>query len=155
MLFKKNKLSEEQLGRFHTLGESASRYLRSSRKARKCYVKAYRFGNKHPSLVVGCALFLALLSTGISFYNFNSLASSKTPVTDESIPLELGEIRRLDDSIRLVEEGIEKVFIDAKAIGDSITQILQKEHLTREDSLYVVKKGKYLKEITNIIQKEP
>lgn len=150
----KKKFDEKQISKFENLGTTLGKKLRSSKRFQKVYKKSTEFGNRNPEIIVGVSLSLALLSVGISVYNFYaaSLPQSKPTSSERLIDINLSS--HYDDSIRIAKDGIEQILIEAKDISDSIQTLLRKDKLTREDSIYVITQGKYLEDITNIIQKQ-
>lgn len=151
----KNKLDEKQISKFENLGSTLGKQLRGSKLLKKVYEKSAEFGNRNPLVVVGGSLSLALLSVVLSAYYFYAATQAPldSPSEDTGRPLVVNPSSRYDDSIRIAREGINQVFIEAKAISDSIQTLLKKDKLTRADSIYVVTQGKYLEDITNITQK--
>lgn len=150
----KNKLDDNQLKKITGLGATLGKKLRGSQRLQKAYKKSADFGNKYPSIIVGGSLSLAVLAVCLSAYSFYTATQAPidTPEQDLGSTLVINPSSHYDDSIRIAKEGINQVFIEAKAISDSIQTLLKKDKLTRDDSIYVVTQGKYLEEITNIIQ---
>ena len=57
-----------------------------------------------------------------------------------------------NDSIKILEDKIQELLREAKAIGDSVQQVLNKQTLTYDDTIFVVTRGAYLKKINDIIK---
>ena len=154
-LFKKHKLKEEQLDKFGKAGETLGQKIRQSTKFQRIYNAANDFGTRHTSAVVILMLSLCCLSLGLQIYRIFKADSTPVPPISPQLEHALPEATysNYDDSIRIAKDGIERIFIEAKDISDSIQRILAKPNPTHEDSIYVVTQGKYLEKITNALKK--
>lgn len=151
MFIKKKKLDEVQINKFGILGSRLGDKLVKSRTLKKAYIATSRFGNRYPAVIVGVAMLLAILSTGLSLFRVVQ-SPSRPQITEGLLPSSLPINSPYDDSIHMVKQGIEEEITKANAISDSIQTLLKKPTLSREDSLYIITQGEYLKSVTNIIQ---
>lgn len=154
--FKKNKLKEEQIDKFGKAGETLGKKIRQSSYFQNFYNKANDFGTRHTLFVVILMLSLCCFSFGLQIYGIFQRKNSRTSVPSEQLENTLPKIStysNYDDSIRIAKDGIERIFIEAKDISDSIQRILAKPNPTHEDSIYVITQGKYLEKLTNALKK--
>lgn len=152
-LFKKQKFSEEQVQRFETFGQRIGMKLKKSKLLRLGYTQAQKYGNKNPKVIVSIALSLSLLTTCLSFYRIFTTESDDK--SQELLPvIDIHKIGKYDDSIRITEDKIQELLKDGQLISDSIQKILSKDKISRSESIYVAVNGRYIQEITDIIQKK-
>lgn len=144
-ILSKRKISDKNLERFESAGRSTGRWLRRNSFVRRTYTWLNEMGTKHPKAFIAS---MTLLNLGI-------IAGSTlfpTPQVAELPTVELRSTKRYNDSLRIIEENIQSLLNDAQKISDSVQAVLEKEHLTYEDTLFVVSRGEYIKKIHNIIQ---
>lgn len=144
-LLPKGKISDKNLHRFEAAGRSTGRWLRKNSFARRTYTWLNDMGTKHPKVFIASMTFLNLGIIAVS-------TLLPTPQVAELPTVELRNTIRYNDSLRIIEDNIQSLLNDAQKISDSVQAVLEKEHLTYEDTLFVVTRGEYIKKIHHIIQ---
>lgn len=144
-IFPKNKISEKNLKRIEEAGHSTGIWLKKNRKVRRIYVYLSFIGRRYPRFFITIMVMINVFIIGISIL--------MPPLPKLDIPTyAIRGSSQYNDSIKILEDKIQELLREAKAIGDSVQQVLNKQTLTYDDTIFVVTRGAYLKKINDIIK---
>lgn len=123
----RRKLSDEQLKKFEDAGKKIGTKIKLENKVKKCnsYIEKHR-KIALPLIVIGATVILAFNLIISSLFQSPKVTSYKGAI---SSPISLPEEN--------LSQGYQEILEQNNLITDSIQTLLEKENLTKEDSLYI------------------
>jgi hypothetical protein len=139
----KNELSKEDSQKYIHYGEDFAKKL----KIGETISKINRYGSKNPIRTFIIIFLMILSGFTISFLMPNPDFEAKVKPNDTKIGVN-------PNSEEAFKQEIINIYNEMQAISDSMANVISKDNLTREDSIFLVKKYTRLQQLDTILNKE-
>ena len=140
---KKKELSPEDREKFARYGEDFAKRI----KIGETVNKINRYGSSNPIRTFMLILFLIVMGFTISFLMPKPDFKVKTKPNNTKIDVK-------PNSEEEFKQEIMSIYNEMQAIGDSMSMVISKDKLNREDSIFLVKKYSRLQQLDTILNKK-